>query len=145
MATRIKNDRGVAIVAARLTDRQKKQIVIDYLETESVNAAAKRNGVSWRTANTVITESRDIQEKLEEKKEQNTLDMLAYMDSRKEQAQSVIDAYLAALANPEKLEDATLSQIATALGIIVDKFTKGAVVQHSEIEDLTPLAEMLRK
>lgn len=132
-------------MAARLTDRQRKQIVIDYLETESVNAAAKRNGVSWDTAKRILEEHEEIEQKLEEKKEQNTLDMLAYMDSRKEQAQSVIDKYLEALADPEKLSDASLSQIATALGIIVDKFTKGAVVQHSEIEDLIPLAEMLRK
>ena len=33
-------------MAARLTDRQKKKIVADYLETESYNATAKMNGVS---------------------------------------------------------------------------------------------------
>lgn len=132
-------------MAARLTDKQKKKIVADYLETESINAAAKKNGVSWDTAKRILQESENVEQKLEEKKEQNTLDMLAYMDSRKEQAQSVIDAYLQELANPEKLEEATLSQIATALGIIVDKFTKGAVIGHTEIEDLKPIAEMLKK
>ena len=56
------------------------------------------------------------------KKEQNTADMLAYMDSRKEQAQGIIDKYLEKLADPHKLENATISQIATAMGIVVDKF-----------------------
>lgn len=132
-------------MAARLTDKQKKKIVADYLETESINAAAKKNGVSWDTAKRILEESGNVEQKLEEKKEQNTIDMLAYMDSRKEQAQSVIDAYLRELANPDKLAEATLSQIATALGIIVDKFTKGAVIGHTEIEDLKPIAEMLKK
>ena len=44
------------------------------------------------------------------------------MDSRKEQAQGIIDKYLEKLADPEKLESATISQIATAMGIVVDKF-----------------------
>ena len=48
--------------------------------------------------------------------------MLAYMDSRKEQAQGIIDEYLKKLADPKKLENATISQIATAMGIVVDKF-----------------------
>lgn len=48
--------------------------------------------------------------------------MLAYMDSRKEQAQGIIDKYLEKLADPHKLENATISQIATAMGIVVDKF-----------------------
>ena len=56
------------------------------------------------------------------KKEQNTAEMLAYMDSRKEQAQGIIDEYLKKLADPKKLENATISQIATAMGIVVDKF-----------------------
>lgn len=130
-------------MAARLTDKQKKKIVADYLETESYRATARINGVSDGTVKRIVQGCSDFEQKEAEKKEQNTLDMLAYMDSRKEQAQSVIDAYLKALANPDKLEDATLSQIATALGIIVDKFTKGTVAAHIEIEDLRPLAEMI--
>lgn len=33
-------------MAARLTDKQKKKIVADYVELGSYNATAKRNGVS---------------------------------------------------------------------------------------------------
>lgn len=48
--------------------------------------------------------------------------MLAYMDSRKEQAKLVLDSYIAALADPNKIELAKLSEIATAMGIVIDKF-----------------------
>ena len=32
-------------MAARLTDKQKKKIVVDYLETQSYSATARLNGV----------------------------------------------------------------------------------------------------
>ena len=68
--------------------------------------------------------------------------MLKYMDSRKKQAQSVIDKYLAALENPEKIEKAKLSEIATALGIVVDKFTKNTSIGDDALKKLD---EVLRE
>lgn len=111
-------------MAARLTDADRKKIIADYVECGSYNATAKNNGVSVNTVKRIVNENANIAQKCKQKKEQNTLDMLAYMDSRKERAQGVIDDYLKALANPEKIEAAKLSEIATALGIVVDKFTK---------------------
>lgn len=35
-----------------------------------------------------------------------------------------MDVYLEALSDPEKIKSASLSQIATAFGIIIDKFVK---------------------
>ncbi len=111
-------------MAARLTDKQKKQIIADYVQIGSYNATAKANGVSLNTVKKIVQENADIAQKCNHKKEQNTLDMLAFMDSRKEKAQNIIDIYLAALVDPEKVDGAPLTAIATSLGIIVDKFTK---------------------
>lgn len=108
-------------MASRLTDKQKKDIIADYVETGSYNATAKRFGVALNTVKKICTQNADIAQKCKQKKEQNTADMLAYMDSRKEQAQGIIDEYLKKLADPKKLENATISQIATAMGIVVDK------------------------
>ena len=71
-------------MAARLTDRQKKKIVADYLETESYNATAKKNGVCGQTVRRVVEESQGITENLKRKKEQNTTDILAYMESKRD-------------------------------------------------------------
>lgn len=109
-------------MASRLTDKQKKDIIADYVETGSYNATAKRFGVALNTVKKICTQNAGIAQKCKQKKEQNTADMLAYMDSRKSQAQGIIDKYLEKLADPNKLENATLSQIATAMGIVVDKF-----------------------
>ena len=111
-------------MAARLTDEQKKRIIADYVESGSYRATARKNGVVADTVKRIVQSDGGIVQKATQKKAENTLDMLEYMDSRKGQAQGIIDTYLEALADPEKLENASLQQIATALGIVVDKFTK---------------------
>lgn len=109
-------------VAARLTDEQKKKIIADYVESGSYRAVAKKYGVSDKTVKRICEEDSEMSQKVAQKKEENTADMLAYMESRKEQAKGIIDSYLEALADPEKLEKTPIQQIATAMGIVVDKF-----------------------
>ena len=109
-------------MAARLTDKQKKKIVADYLESQSVNTAAKMNGVSWDSAKKAIDEAGEIEKKLEDKKEQNTADILAYMESKRQEVCGIIDIGLSVL--PDKIRDArTASEVTTALGTLIDKFT----------------------
>ena len=110
-------------MAARLTDRQKKKIVADYLECESYNATAKKNGVCGQTVRRVVEESQGISENLKRKKEQNTVDILAYMESQKGIVCEILQKGLAALNSPEKLAEASPSQITTAMGTLIDKWT----------------------
>ena len=109
-------------MSARLTDKQKKKIVADYLECQSVNLAAKRNGVSWDSAKKALEEAGEIEKKLEQKKEENTADILAYMESKKGMVCEMIGKGLNALNDPEKLAGATPSQITTAIGTLIDKW-----------------------
>ena len=129
-------------MAARLTDKQKKKIIADYLAVESYNAVAKMNGVSKDTVKRIVQGCDDFAQKAQQKKEQNTQDMLAFMDSRKEKMQEAIDLHLAALTNPEKIEGAALSQIATSFGIIVDKATRNTA---SSIDSLHKLDNLLKE
>ena len=55
-------------MAARLTDKQKKKIVVDYLETQSYSATARLNGVTHQTVKRIVQESPDFSEKLQQKK-----------------------------------------------------------------------------
>lgn len=109
-------------MAARLTDRQKKKIVADYLELGSYNATAKRNGVSDTTVKRIIVESGEIAEKLEQKKEQNTADVLAYMESKRKAVCEIIEVGLSVL--PDKIMAAkSASEVTTALGTLIDKWS----------------------
>lgn len=131
-------------MAARLTDKQKKKIVADYVQLGSYNATAKINGVSLNTVKKIVQGNADIAEMCNRKKEENTAEMIAFMDSRKGEAQKVIDAYLKALADPKKLDGASLSQIATALGIVVDKFTKNTANGNDSMNKLDNLLREFR-
>lgn len=129
------------MVAARITDRKRKKIVADYLELRSINAAAKKNNVSWKKAKEAIDSDKELTKKLEQKKAQNTADVLAHMDGQKEAVCGLLDAYLEALGDPEKIARAGLSQLATTMGILIDKYT--ATVQNEQA--LRKLDEMLEK
>lgn len=110
-------------MAARLTDKQKKKIVADYLELGSYNAVAKKNGVSNHTVKRIVLETPEISKKVQQKKEQNTADILSHMESQKDEVIKVLDEYLAAMRDPAKIKRAGVVQLATALGIVIDKYT----------------------
>ena len=114
-------------MAARLTDRQKKKIVADYVELQSYNAVAKIHGCSLNTVKKLVQDNADIAELCNRKKEENTTDVLAYMESQKKVVCEIIGKGLAALNDPEKLAEASPSQITTALGTLIDKW---AMVQE---------------
>lgn len=112
-------------MAKHLTDRQKKKIIADYVELGSYNAVAKKHKLSATTVkNTVLKDKKSV-EKCEQKKEQNTADILAFMDGKKKDVCDIIDLYLEYLRDSKKLERASVQSIATSLGIIIDKFTQG--------------------
>lgn len=126
-------------MAAHLTDRQKKKIIADYVNTQSVNAAAKMNGVSWDTVKRLLEKSGEVEKKLEEKNRENTKDILAYMESQKGLVCEIIGKGLAALNDPEKLAEATPSQITTALGTLIDKWSmvSGSPADTAKEDDLS--------
>lgn len=131
-------------MAARLTDRQKKKIIADYMAIESYNAVAKMNGVSKDTVKRIVQGCEDFAQKAQQKKTQNTLDMLAFMDSRKEKMQQAIDMHLAALTDEEKINAASLQHIATSFGIIVDKATKNTASSNDSLNKLDGLLKEFR-
>lgn len=109
---------------AKLTDRQHKQILARYAETQSYTRVAKEFGVSVTTIRRHCNGDKATLNKVTRKKEQNTLDMLAYMDARKNVAQSLCDKIMEAMQDPETISHASMRELATAFGIIVDKFTQ---------------------
>lgn len=109
-------------MAARLTDKQKKKIIADYVQLGSYNLVAKKNKVADTTVKRIVLSDAEMQKKAEQKKEENTADILEYMDSQKELVCDIIGKGLAELAKPAKLESATMSQITTAIGTLIDKW-----------------------
>lgn len=133
------------VMAARLTDKQKKMLIADYIELGSYNAVAKKHGVSDKTVKNVVTANPDFSRKSEEKKQQNTADILAHMETKRDKVNEIIDVYLEKLLDKEMLAKATPSQITTALGTLIDKFTMRSVTDHGMSREEDPLSKALRE
>ncbi|MFU2387755.1 MAG: helix-turn-helix domain-containing protein [Phascolarctobacterium sp.] len=131
-------------MAARLTDRQKKKILADYVQTNNYCATARMNNVSATSVKNLVRGNADIVKMCEQKKEENTVEMLAFMESRKGEMQKAIDLHLKALTDPEKIKAAALSQIATSFGIIVDKATKNTAGSNDSLNKLDGLIKEFR-
>lgn len=128
-------------MAARLTDRQKKKIIADYIQLESYNAVGRMNDVSPNTVKNIVKGNEDIARKCTQKKEQNTADILEYMERQKSGVCEILDIYLTELKKPEKIEAASLREIATTMAILIDKYTadygRAADTQSTEHDALT--------
>lgn len=132
-------------MAARLTDRQKKKIIADYIQLGSYNAAAKLNGVSNHTVKRIVSETPETSKKLQQKKEQNTADIIAYMDSQKDDVCELLRLYLNELKNPLKIEAAALKELAVVLGVVIDKYTKFVGDNISYVQSEDALSKSLRE
>lgn len=108
--------------AKRLTDRQKKKIIADYVQLQSYTRTAKLNDVAESTVRKIVKDNPKCADLCVLKKEQNTQDMLSYLGSKREEAQDLLGLYLKAMADTNKIAEATLPQLSTAFGTIVDKF-----------------------
>ena len=109
-------------MAAHLTDKQKKKIIADYVETGSYNAVAKKHGIADTTVKRIVSADPETQKKTEEKKAENTKSILDHMESKRAVVNEIITKGLNVLNDPEKLKEATPSQITTAIGTLIDKF-----------------------
>lgn len=108
-------------MAPRLTDRQKKRIVSDYVNIGSYNTVGKMHGISATTVKNVVLKNSETVGLCEQKKKQNTMDMLEFLETRKQKTQDIIDQLLDCM--PDKIPRASLVQIVTAYGVLVDKST----------------------
>ena len=108
-------------MAARLTDKQKMKIVADYLELGSFRAVGRKNGVSADTVKRVVEKDDNFRRKAAEKKQENTVDILEYMESKRNEVKTIIDATLQVL--PDKIKKSkTATDATTSMAIVIDKF-----------------------
>lgn len=114
------------ISMAKLSDRQHKAMIARYAETNNYSQVAREFGVSETTVRRHLNSDKTTLKKVEKKKEQNTLDMIAFMESRKNKAQEFIDLCFEEMNERQKIGKAGVQSIAIAMGIVVDKFIQSA-------------------
>ena len=121
----------------KLTDKQKKKIVADYIQTQNYRETARINNVDRETVKKLVNEDKDFSQKLATKKEENTQDILEYMNSIKEKQKRIIDLSLQALEDKLESPDmfTNVKDIATVYGVIFDKALKYKEIQIKSKEN----------
>ncbi len=138
----------------KLTDKEKKKIIADYLNTNNYCETARINGIHESTVRNIVKKNSDITKMYEEKEQENTKDILEYMDSITSKQKKIVDLSLSAIEKKLKNPDmfTNVKDIATVYGIIFDKALKYKEMKirqaelqktRKDIEDLTTLADML--
>ena len=110
-------------MAKHLTDRQKKEIISDRAGNMSIRQLSQKYKVSTTTIQRVIKGNPEVTQIVTQKKEENTADILRFMEDQKGDVCDIISLYLKALQDPARLKRASVQSIATSLGIIIDKFS----------------------
>lgn len=109
---------------AKLSDKQRKKIIAEYIEGGiSQRKLAEKYHVSPYLIRTILNSDKELTQKISHKKEENVASVLEYMDSKKKDVCDLIDALLVAMNDPQKIAATPLSQLATAMGIVIDKYT----------------------
>ena len=116
----------------KLTDKQHKEMIRRYAETGNYSQVAREFGVSVTTVKRHVDGDSETLKIVNDKKEQNTLDMLAYMEGQKPKIQKLLANILEAMDDPAKLARTNPSDLATAYGIIYDKITASAPKTNEE-------------
>lgn len=113
-------------IRKKLTDKKKKLIVADYIDCGNYSEVARKHGVSDTTVRKLVNTDSESLKKIEQKKEENTKDVLEYMDSLNEKKKSIINKLLLAIEDKaDKLDSFTnIKDVASAYGIIIDKEIK---------------------
>lgn len=108
---------------AKLTDKQRKKIIAEYIAGDGkVTQAqlAEKYGVTRQAISLVLSDEKTC-EALRNKKKDNELSMLAFLDERSEKAQSLIDKILDTL--PQDFEKASMRDKAGLLKILSEVFS----------------------
>lgn len=110
-------------MAARLTDRQKKRILADYVQMGSFRAVAKAHKVSPTTVKNIVEADPEFKSKCAQKKRANSEAVLAHMDTQRDKVNRIIDIYLDKLLKIDDFDNLKPNQLTTALGTLIDKWT----------------------
>ena len=110
----------------KLTDKQKKKIIADYVENNNYSETARINNISETSVRRIVKGNKGITEKVEQKKEENTQDMFKYIETKNKEKKKIIDLCFKALNDKLEKTDifTNVKDIITVYGILIDKELK---------------------
>lgn len=118
-----------------------------YAESGNYSDVARQLGVSPNTVKNHIEKPKNaaFAEECKRKANERTEDILAHMEKKRDIVNQIIDTYLEKLLDPMLIERSTTSQLTTALGTLVDKFTMSNAKAGTTQREDDPLSKSLKE
>ena len=122
----------------KLTDLQKKKIIADYIENQNLSETGRMNNVEAMTVKRLVESDydKDLLKKVKQKKEENTITTLEYMDKQHELKRRILDKLLKGIETKADEIDVftNIKDLATAYGIILDKEIKVKEIKQNKVD-----------
>ena len=124
------------MAGTKLTDKQKKKIIADYIKNQNYRETARINGVCVNSVRNIVASDKDIEKKLTQKFEEDTQSTIEYMQSQSMTKNRIIKKLLKAIETKSENVDmfTNIKDLAMAYGILVDKELKILEIQKSKQE-----------
>lgn len=106
----------------RIEPERRMKILADYAMEGSYRAAARKNGVSPDTVRRIVLENPEMARAADAEKNARARDVMSYMQGKADTVCEIIGNGLGVLSDPERMQEAKLRDIATMLGILIDKW-----------------------
>lgn len=140
--SKIKSKEKNKSTRTKLTDKQKKKIIADYVENSNYSETARMNNVSEYTVRKLCKDdnNKEIKEKIEQKKQENTKSMLEMIANTNEKRLNAISKLVDAIDDKaEKVDQFTsVRDLASAYGVMIDKELKFAEMQKLNLDKNKP-------
>lgn len=106
-----------------LTDKEKKEIIASYIECENYSEVGRRFGIDEKTVRNIVKNDEEFPKMSEQKREENTQEVLKAMKERNKTKINLLDKIFKAMDG--KLDNidmfTNIKDLATAYGILMDK------------------------
>lgn len=122
-------------MSRNFSDEIKKAAIADYVDGVSSVEVGRKYSASPSTVQRWVNADPITKRLAEEKKEQNTRDVLKYLDEKTEGYKRFVDYYLQRLdpdLNSDKLNELSEMQLTTIFGVLTDKFLKAKEIMQKQ-------------
>lgn len=130
----------------KLTDKQKKEIIADYVECQNYSETARKFNISDNAVRKIVLNNKDSSRMFEQKSEENTEEVLEAMKKRSKTKINLLDKLFEAMDG--KLDNidmfTNIKDLATAYGIIMDKELKRYELELKKQELSKPVENIQR-
>lgn len=116
----------------KIDAKKMEQLWKDYKISENFKGVAEKHGVSVYMVKKAVERFSLIEDEKDDS-------VIKYIDTKRKDACDFISKCMAIMADDEKLEKASINQIASAMGIVIEKFTK-----NLSKDDTSHLDEILK-